>query len=131
MNLFDGAAGPGRRRDTDGVEFIVVPWSPGPLIRIAAGLEASHDLRRRAGVPIDPSDLDVAALVAAYDDFWAAAPLDDEPAITVAHTAMLETASLLRCAPPAGPAELEYVRRRRRAITALTTADPAAFLASL
>ena len=118
------------------MEFIVVPWSPGPLIRIAAGLEAGHDLRRRAGVPIDVSDLDVAALVAAYDDFWAAAPPDDAPATTVAHTAMLETASLLRCAPPAGPAELEYVRRRRRAIAAPRISppaaeDPFAYLASL
>jgi hypothetical protein len=130
MNLSGSPAGPNRRRDTDGVELTVVPWFAGPLIRIAAGLEASHDLRRRAGVPIDTSDPDVAALVAAYDEFWAVAPLDG-PAITVAHTAMLETASLLRCVPPAGPAEIEYIRRRRRAITALTTADPVAFLASL
>ena len=112
------------------MELIVVPWSPGPLIRIAAGLEASHDLRRRTGVPIDVSDLDVADLVNAYESFWADAPLDGA-AITVAHTAMLETASLLRCAPPAGPAELEYVRRRRRAIAALAAADPVTFLASL
>jgi hypothetical protein len=112
------------------VELIVVPWSPGPLIRIAAGLKASHDLRRRTGVPIDVSDPDVTALLDAYEALWAAAPLDGA-AITVAHTALLETASLLRCAPPAGPAELEYVRRRRRAIAALTAADPVTFLVSL
>ena len=112
------------------MELIVVPWSPGPLIRIAAGPEASHDLRRRTGVPIDASDPDVAALLNGYEALWAAAPLDGA-AITVAHTALLEAASLLRCAPPAGPAELEYVRRRRRAIAALEAADPVTFPASL
>jgi hypothetical protein len=112
------------------VELIVVPWSPGPLIRTAAGLEASHDLRRRTGVPIDASDADVAALVDAYESFWAAGPLDGA-AITVAHTAMLEVASLLRCASPAGPAEREYIRRRRRVIAALAAADPVTFLVSL
>jgi hypothetical protein len=112
------------------VELIVVPWWPGPLIRIAAGLAAGDDLRRRTGVPIDVSDPDVADLVDAYESFWVAGPLDGA-AITVAHAAMLETASLLRCAPPAGPAELEYVRRRKRAIAALAAADPVAFLASL
>jgi hypothetical protein len=112
------------------VELIVVPWSPGPLIRIAAGLEASHDLRRRTGVPIDTSDPDVAALVDAYESFWATGPLD-RAAITIAHTALLEVASLLRCAPPAGPAELEYVRRRRRALAVLATADPVTLLVSL
>jgi hypothetical protein len=112
------------------VELIVVPWSPGPLIRIAAGLEASHDLRRRTGVPIDASDPDVAALVGAYEALCATAP-PDGAAITNAHTALLEAASLLRWAPPAGPAEREYVRRRRRAIVALAEADPVTFLASL
>ena len=112
------------------MELVVVPWTPGPLIRIAAGPEGSGGLRRRSGVPIDVSDSDVGALVEAYDAFWAVAPLD-EAAIDFAHTALLETASLLRCAPPAGPAELEYVRRRGRAVAALTAADPVAFLASL
>ncbi len=112
------------------MEVIVVPWAPGPLIRIAAGSEGSGDLRRRIGVPIDVSDPDVVALIDAYEAFWAGAPVDGA-AITVAHAALLETASLLRCAPPAGPAEREYVRRRRRAVAALTAADPVAFLASL
>ena len=112
------------------MELIVIPWSPGPLIRIGVGLEGSHDLRRRTGVPIDTSDPDVAALVDAYESFWAKGPLDGA-AITVAHTALLEVASLLRCAPPAGPAELEYVRRRRRALVALSAADPVSFLVSL
>ena len=117
------------------MELVVVPWTPCPVIRIAAGPGGS-DVRRRSGVPIDVSDSDVGALVDAYDAFWAGAPLD-AAAITVAHTALLETASLLRCAAPAGPAELEYVRRRRRAIAAPriaappTAEDPFAYLASL
>jgi hypothetical protein len=111
------------------VELVVVPWTPGPLIRIAAGPDGG-DLRRRSGVPLDLSDPDVGALVDAYEAFWAAAP-SDGAAITVAHTALLETASLLRYAPPAGPAEQEYVRRRRRAVAALGAADPVAYLVSL
>lgn len=112
------------------MELVVVPWTPGPLIRIAAGPGGGDGLRRRSGVPIDVSDPDVGALVEAYQAFWAGAALDGA-AVTVAHTALLEVASLLRCAPPAGPAEREYVRRRRRAVAALTAADPVAFLASL
>lgn len=112
------------------MELVVVPWTPGPLIRIMTGPDSGDDLRRRSGVPIEVSDPDVAALVEAYEDFWAGAPLDGA-AIIVAHTALLETASLLRCAPPAGPAEQEYVRRRRRAVAALADADPVGFLASL
>lgn len=111
------------------MEVIVVPWAAGPLIRIPAGPEAGNDLRRRTGVPIDASDPDVAALVDAYETVWATAPLDGA-AITAAHTALLETASLLRWAPPGGPAEREYVRRRRRAIIDLAD-DPITFLASL
>jgi hypothetical protein len=81
-------------------------------------------------VPIDVSDADVAALVQAYEAIWATVPLD-AAVITVAHAALLETASLLRCAAPAGPAEREYVRRRVRAVAALRAADPVAYLASL
>ena len=111
------------------MELTVVPWTPGPLIRIGAA-PGGVDLRRRSGVPIDVSDPDVGALVAAYEAFWASAPLDGA-AITVAHPALLETASLLRCAPPAGPAEQEYVRRRRRDVAALAADDPVAYLVSL
>jgi hypothetical protein len=112
------------------VELIVVPWHPGPVIHLGAGAEAGDDLRRRSGVPVDASEPDVAALVDAYEFLRALAP-SDGAAITVAHTALLEAASLLRCAAPAGPAEREYVRRHRRAIVALTAADPVGFLASL
>jgi hypothetical protein len=112
------------------VEVIIVPRAPGPLIRIAAGLEAGDDLQRRTGVPIDASDPDVADLLDAYEALWAATPLD-RAALTAAHTALLETASLLRSAPPVGPAEREYVRRRRRGIADLGAANPVRFLASL
>ena len=112
------------------MELIVVPWLPGPLLRMPAGPEAGDELRRRTGVPIDASDPDVAQLVRAYETFWAVTPLDG-PAIAVAHAAMLEAASLLRCAAPVGPAEREYVRRRQRAIAALAAADPVSFLAAL
>ena len=111
------------------MELVVVPRTPGPLKRVAADPGGS-DLRRRSGVPIDVSDADVAALVDAYETLWSTGPLD-AAAVTVAHTALLETASLLRCAAPAGPAEREYVRRHHRAIAALTAADPLAYLASL
>ena len=111
------------------MELIVVPWAAGPLIRLQAGPEAGNGLRRRTGVPLDASDPDVAALVDAYETIRAAAPLN-AAAVTAAHFALLETASLLRSAPPAGPAEREYVRRRRRAIVDLTE-DPITFLTSL
>lgn len=79
------------------------------------------------GLPIDPSDSDVAALIEAYEDLLAAtarpaAPPVDESAVAAAHTALLEAASLLRWAPPAGPAEREYVRRRTKAIGDLVDA---------
>jgi hypothetical protein len=113
------------------MELVVVPWTPGPLIHLgSASHRTNDDVRRRSGVPIDLSDPDVAALVHAYESLWALAPLDGT-ALTVAHTALLETASLLRCAPPAGPAEREYVHRHRRVIAALAAADPAGYLASL
>jgi len=99
------------------------------VIRIAAGPEPGIDLRRR-GVPVDTSDRDVAALVDGYESFWAGVPRDGL-SHTVAHTALLEAASLLRGGPPVGPAEREYVRRHRQVIAALAAADPVAFLASL
>ena len=63
------------------------------------------------------------ALVDAYEAVLATSPRG-EPAVIAAHFALLETASLLRWAPPAGPAEREYVRRRTRAIGELSVADP-------
>ena len=105
------------------MDLIIVPWAPGPLIRLPAGAEANGDLRRRTGVPIDVSDVDVAALVAAYEAIWVAVPAPDAAALAAAHAALLETASLLRCAPPAGPAEREYVRRHRCAIVDLIGVD--------
>jgi hypothetical protein len=72
-------------------------------------------------LPVDASDPDVSALLAAYEAMLvaaarpAAAPLD-ESAIGAAHAALVEAASLLRGAPPAGLAEREYVRNRARAI---------------
>lgn len=104
------------------MELIVVPWHPGPLIHIAAGQRTNDDLQRSRGVPIDPSDPDVAALVVAYEAIWAAVPLATTT-IAEAHTAVLETASLLRWGPPAGPAEREYVRRKTRAISVLAVND--------
>jgi hypothetical protein len=100
------------------VELVVVPWAPGPLIRIEWSGPAPADLQRPSGLPIDLSDADVVALVGAYEAVLADAP-PDGPTITAAHFALLETASLLRWAPPAGPAEREYVRRHTRAITGL------------
>jgi hypothetical protein len=96
------------------VELLVVPWAPGPLIRIERE-RPGDELERRSGVPIDPSDPDVGALVAAYEAVLAAAP-EGDTTLTAAHFALLETASLLRWAPPAGPAAREYVRRRTRTI---------------
>jgi hypothetical protein len=95
------------------MEFLVVPWTPGPLIRI----HAADGLQRPTGLPIDPSDPDVAALVDAYEALLATEPGD--LAVGEAHRGVLRTASLLRFARPAGPAEREYVRRRTRAIVEL------------
>ena len=100
------------------MEVVVVPWAPGPLIRIEWTEPNSAGLQRRSGLPIDLSDPDVFALVDAYENVLADPPPDDAT-ITAAHFALLETASLLRWAPPAGPAEREYVRRHTRAITGL------------
>ena len=112
------------------MELVVVLWAPGPLIRIEWPGPATIDLRRPSGLPVDPSDPDVAALIDAYEAVLAEAPPDD-PAIAAAHAALLETASLLRCAPPVGPAEREYVRRRTLAITELAEGlriDPLSYL---
>lgn len=109
------------------MELLVVPWTPGPLLRI----HADDELDRPSGVPIDTADPDVAALVEAYEALLAVAADDDDPAVGDAHNAVLRTASLLRFAPPAGPAEREYVRRRTRAITELTASrstNPFAYL---
>lgn len=100
------------------MDLIVVPWAPGPLLRIAGCDLIDDGLRRRSGVPVDGSDSDVAALLDAYDAVCAEAP-PDTPTISTAHTALLRTASLLRCAAPAGPAEREYVRRQTRAVAEL------------
>ncbi len=100
------------------MELVVVPWAPGPLIRIEWPGPATVDLRRPSGLPVDPSDSDVTALIDAYEAVLAEAPPAD-PAIAAAHAALLETASLLRCAPPVGPAGREYVRRHTLAITEL------------
>jgi hypothetical protein len=107
------------------VELVVVPWAPGPLLRIEGDGPPSDELRRPSGLPIDPSDPDVGALIEAYEAVLATRPPHD-PAVIAAHTAVLETASLLRWEPPTGPAEREYVRRRTRALGALAGPDPSA-----
>jgi hypothetical protein len=109
--------------DGSDASLVVVPWAPGPLLRIdPTGPERDQKL----GVPIDPSDPDVRALVAAYAALLADCglpPADcDIPVVAGAHAALLATASLLRCGPPAGPAEREYVRRRAQAVR--DAADP-------
>jgi hypothetical protein len=82
------------------------------------------DQKLGRGLPIDAADPDVARLLAAYESLRAAAaepavsPVD-ESAVVAAHDALLEAASLLRGAPPVGPAERDYVRRRSEAITEL------------
>ena len=112
------------------MDVIVVPWTPGPLLRLSADDRAGHDLKRRSGVPIDPSDPDIAVLLAAYDAFWAEGPMDNGLIATV-HAMMLQAASLLRCKPPAGPAEREYVRRQTNAISECEhTETPFAYLRS-
>ena len=113
------------------MEVVVVPWHPGPLLRVERDGPRSGDLRRPCGLPIDLSDPDVGALVEAYEAVLETAPPDGS-SVTAAHFALLETASLLRWAPPAGPAEREYVRRHTRAIATLVeTADPTDPLAYL
>jgi hypothetical protein len=96
-------------------------WRAGQRRR--AGRARQQKLGR--GLPIDASDTDVDVLIRAYEALVvaaaarpAAAPLD-ESAVAAAHTALLEAASLLRGAPPVGPAEREYVRRRAQAIDEL------------
>ncbi len=113
------------------MEVVIVPWTPGPLLRVERDGPASGGLGRRSGVPIDPSDPDVGALVEAYETVLATAP-PTGPSVTAAHFALLETASLLRWAAPAGPAEREYVRRHTKAIADLVEkagpTDPFAYL---
>jgi hypothetical protein len=52
------------------MELVVVPWAPGPLIRVEWPGPA-RDLK--LGLPIDPSDPDVSALIGAYESLLAAA----------------------------------------------------------
>jgi hypothetical protein len=110
------------------MELVIVPWTPGPLLRVEQSGPGCDALQRPAGLPIDPSDPDVGALVEAYEAVLATAPPDGSSVIA-AHFALLETASLLRWAAPAGPAEREYVRRHTRVI--LDLADSRAPLAYL
>lgn len=109
--------------DGSDASLLLVPWTPGPLLRIDP---TGPELDQKLGVPIEPSDPDVRALVDAYEALLADCglpPADcDIPLVAGAHGALLATASLLRCGPPAGPAEREYVRRRAQAIRDL--ADP-------
>lgn len=114
------------------MQLLIVPWAPGPLLRLERdGPGWAGALQRRLGLPIDPSDPDVGALVEAYETVLATAP-PAGPSVTAAHLALLETASLLRWAAPAGPAEREYVRRHTQAIAGLVEdADPADPLAYL
>jgi hypothetical protein len=104
-------------------ELVLVPWTAGPLRRIDPH---GPEREQRLGIPIDPSDPDVRALIASYEALLADCGLPpaacDVAVVVGAHAALLETASLLRCGPPAGPAEREYVRRRTGAIRDL--ADP-------
>jgi hypothetical protein len=101
------------------MELVVVPWAPGPLIRVEWPGPA-RDLK--LGLPIDPSDPDVSALIGAYESLLAAATQGG--LIAAGHVALREAASLLRWGPPVGPAEREYVRRRVRAVNDLI--DPSA-----
>jgi hypothetical protein len=96
------------------MELVVVPWAPGPLIRVEWPGPARD---QKLGLPIDPSDPDVSALIGAYESLLAATA--EDTLVTAGHIAMLETASLLRWGPPVGPAEREYVRRRVRAVNDL------------
>lgn len=77
-----------------------------------------------AGRPLDVTHPATAALVDAYDAFLEAARLPgtelDEQAIEPAHLALVEVATLLGGAPPAAPAQVEYVEKRTRAIRSIT-----------
>lgn len=89
-----------------------------------------REQRRRAGllekgVPIDVSSPAAAALVGAYADLIGLATRSDpevgRPAITAAHGALLEVASLLKGRSPTSERELGYVDIR--AITVAELAD--------
>jgi hypothetical protein len=94
------------------MELVVVPWAPGPVLRVEwPGPD------RKLGIPIDPSDPDVGALIGAYESLLTAT--NEDAPVAAGHGALLEAASLLRCGSPAGPAEREYIRRRTRVVNEL------------
>jgi len=89
-----------------------------------------REQQRRAGllekgVLIDASSPAAAALVGAYEDLVGLAATSDpevgRPAITAAHDALLEVASLLKGRSPTSKRELDYVDMR--AVTAAELAD--------
>jgi hypothetical protein len=97
------------------------------LRRAAAGrAERARAAVLARGPLLDADHPITAALVAAYDELLDAAETLRSAAAAEAraagHAAMLETAYLLEGRPPASPGEARYVRKRVRAIVALTAA---------
>lgn len=78
------------------------------------------------GVPIDASSPGAAALVRAYEDLLRLANRSGsefgDPAISAAHDALLEVASLLKGRSPTSERELGYVDKRAAAIAELAGA---------
>jgi hypothetical protein len=78
------------------------------------------------GVPIDVSSPAVAALVGAYEALLSLAkrsgPELGDPAISAAHGALLEVASLLKGRSPTSERELAYVNQRAAAVAELVGA---------
>ena len=87
-------------------------------------------LRRRresllaTGVPVDVSSPTTRRLVDAYDELLALGGTHDVggPAVAAAHSAVLETATLLGGRPPAPGSECDYVDRRTAAVLDLASA---------
>ena len=99
----------------------------------AAWRRAQHRRERRRregllerGVPIDVSSSAASALVGAYEDLLTIAGRSGaefgDPAISAAHDALLEVASLLKGRPPTSERELGYVDKRANTVAELVDA---------
>ena len=95
------------------------------LVRAVRRRDAQRRWSRALGTgyALDAGHPATAALVEAYERLLAATALPgvevDDQAIEPAHAALVEVATLLDGSPPVGPAQVEYVEKRARAIASV------------
>jgi hypothetical protein len=87
---------------------------------------AQHRRTMARGYPLDVSDRNVARLVAAYERVLKQVPASRSgqaaESLEIAHSALIEVASLLGRSRPTAKAEIDYVKKRAQAVGALAAA---------